>query len=85
MYASVQCFIWARYTNRVIPLCYVDPNDKMNKVISVVLSEICCFLLIIRVYNNLFFPLLYSLQTDRNTLPKKGLEYVKTITVQAYV
>lgn len=28
----------------------------------------------------LFF-FLYSLQADRNTLPKKGLEYVITVTV----
>lgn len=72
---------WLDIQTRVIPLCYADPNDKMNKVISVVLSEICSFLLIIRIYNNIFFSFLYSLQTDRNTLPKKGLEYVKTLTV----
>lgn len=29
----------------------------------------------------IFFHFFYSLQVDRNTLPKKGLEYVITVTV----
>lgn len=37
------------------------------------------------INNNVFYFLLYSLQTDRNTLPKKSLEYVITVTVQGSI
>lgn len=59
--------------------CYMDHNlrgyliDWVYVGVLHVLSSEC------------FCSLFSSLQTDRNTLPKKGLEYVKTIIIRSSI